>query len=240
MPRTGGASPLRNPAVASRKPAEPAGKPGEAGSQPREPAGASTSTPPGGASYVIQSGDTLISIAREKLGGDREWRRIQELNPGLDPARLLVGTSIKLPGSAAGNAAGGGAAPAAGDSAAARRPASAVPTKPAGTPPVERGSPLVAEKPSQPVRNGAGGKSAANQPTTQQKAERSAAPPRSTYVVGRGESLRTIAKNVLKDERRWREIYELNKARIKNPNVLFEGVELKLPDKKASTTRKRD
>lgn len=225
VPRPGGASPLRNPAVATRKPAEPAVNPA-----------AGSGTAPTGAAYVIQPGDTLISIAREKLGGDREWRRIQEANPGLTPERLLVGTTIKLPGGAAGSDPPRAAA----DSPPIRRTTPAAPPKTASDPRVERGSPLVAEKPAPPVRNGTGAKPTTNAPTTQQKPSPAASPQRSTYVVGRGESLRTIAKNVLKDERRWREIYELNKARIKNPNVLFEGVELKLPERKVSTSRKRD
>ena len=51
-----------------------------------------------------------------------------------------------------------------------------------------------------------------------------------TYVVAPGDTLTTIARNVLGDGSRWRQIYELNKDKIKNPDVLLEGTELKLPD----------
>jgi len=51
-----------------------------------------------------------------------------------------------------------------------------------------------------------------------------------TYVVERGDTLIKIARNVLKDESRWREIYELNKDKIANPDVVPAGLELKLPE----------
>lgn len=52
---------------------------------------------------------------------------------------------------------------------------------------------------------------------------------RATYVIGKGDSLVAIARNVLKDGDRWREIYELNKDKIRDPNNIPVGVELKLP-----------
>jgi LysM repeat protein len=52
----------------------------------------------GGRSYSVRSGDTLSQIAQRELGTQSRWREIVELNPGLDPAKLLVGTSIRLPG----------------------------------------------------------------------------------------------------------------------------------------------
>lgn len=52
---------------------------------------------------------------------------------------------------------------------------------------------------------------------------------RSLYVVERGDSLISIARNLLKDGSRWREIYELNRDQIQNPDVLPVGLELKIP-----------
>lgn len=52
-----------------------------------------------------------------------------------------------------------------------------------------------------------------------------------TYVVERGDTLISIARAILKDGARWREIYELNKTKIANPDVLLPGLELKLPEK---------
>jgi nucleoid-associated protein YgaU len=56
-----------------------------------------------------------------------------------------------------------------------------------------------------------------------------------TYVVATGDSLITIARNVLGDGSRWREIYNLNRDKIKNPDILLEGTELKLPENGAKT-----
>lgn len=55
----------------------------------------------------------------------------------------------------------------------------------------------------------------------------SAAP--QTYVVKAGDSLSKIAKALLGDANRWQEIYEANKATIKDPNVLSVGQELVIP-----------
>ncbi len=52
---------------------------------------------------------------------------------------------------------------------------------------------------------------------------------RATYVVERGDTLTKIARNILKDPTRWREIWELNKDKIPNPDVVPIGTALKLP-----------
>jgi len=49
------------------------------------------------------------------------------------------------------------------------------------------------------------------------------------YRVEEGDTLIGIARNILKNGNRWMEIYELNKDKIDNPNVLPVGLELKLP-----------
>jgi len=50
-----------------------------------------------------------------------------------------------------------------------------------------------------------------------------------TYVVAKGDTLIGIARNILGDGSRWREIYELNRDKIKDPDHLLEGLELRLP-----------
>jgi nucleoid-associated protein YgaU len=50
------------------------------------------------------------------------------------------------------------------------------------------------------------------------------------WVVERGDSLSSIARNLLGDVGRWREIYELNKDRIENPDVLTPGLVLRIPE----------
>jgi hypothetical protein len=60
--------------------------------------------------------------------------------------------------------------------------------------------------------------------------EREAAKAR-VYVVKSGDSLSKIAKENLGDANRWPEIFELNKDKIKNPNLIHLGQELKMPEK---------
>ena len=47
--------------------------------------------------YVVQPGDTLSGIAQAELGSARRWKSIVDANPGLDPQRLVVGQSLRLP-----------------------------------------------------------------------------------------------------------------------------------------------
>jgi|YNPNPStandDraft_1061719.scaffolds.fasta_scaffold04237_8 nucleoid-associated protein YgaU len=60
------------------------------------------------------------------------------------------------------------------------------------------------------------------------KAEAAAAAKR-TYVVKSGDSLSKIARDQLGDASRWPEIFELNKDKIKDPNLIYPGQELTLP-----------
>ncbi len=50
-----------------------------------------------------------------------------------------------------------------------------------------------------------------------------------TYVVGEGDSLIKIARHVLGDAARWKEIYELNRDRLESPDLIRPGMELRLP-----------
>ena len=49
--------------------------------------------------HTVQPGDTLSGIAHEHLGssGPKSIQRILDANPGVDPKRLQVGMSLKLP-----------------------------------------------------------------------------------------------------------------------------------------------
>ena len=53
----------------------------------------------------------------------------------------------------------------------------------------------------------------------------------STYVVKAGDSLSAIAKEVLGDANRWKEIWEANKEAVPNPNAISVGQELLIPVK---------
>jgi nucleoid-associated protein YgaU len=50
-----------------------------------------------GARHTIQRGDTLSAIAERRLGSKARVQEILALNPGLDPRKLAVGASIRLP-----------------------------------------------------------------------------------------------------------------------------------------------
>ncbi len=52
---------------------------------------------------------------------------------------------------------------------------------------------------------------------------------RSTYIVRTGDTLSAIAQRILGDGNRWPEIQALNRDRIKDPNLILPGWELKLP-----------
>lgn len=49
--------------------------------------------------YKVVKGDTLMTIAKKKLGNASRWREIKNLNPGKvrDPKHLKTGITLKLP-----------------------------------------------------------------------------------------------------------------------------------------------
>lgn len=51
-----------------------------------------------------------------------------------------------------------------------------------------------------------------------------------TYTVEKGDYLKKIAQTVYGDSARWEDIYEANKGAIKNPNIIYKGQVLVLPD----------
>ena len=61
------------------------------------------------------------------------------------------------------------------------------------------------------------------------KRETSNAPKNASYTVKSGDCLWNIAKKQLGDGSRWKEIYELNKDKIKNPNLIYPDQSLTLP-----------
>ena len=50
-----------------------------------------------------------------------------------------------------------------------------------------------------------------------------------TYTVKKGDCLFNIAKKYLGDSSKWREIYNLNKDKIKNANLIYPGQVLRMP-----------
>jgi nucleoid-associated protein YgaU len=59
--------------------------------------------------------------------------------------------------------------------------------------------------------------------------EQSSEPPR-IYVVQSGDSLWKIAEKFLGDGNRWKEIFEANKDKIEDPNLIYPGQELVIPE----------
>jgi nucleoid-associated protein YgaU len=51
-----------------------------------------------------------------------------------------------------------------------------------------------------------------------------------TYVVVKGDSLSKIAKREYGDANKWRTIYEANNDLIKDPDLIYPGQELKIPE----------
>jgi nucleoid-associated protein YgaU len=73
-------------------------------------------------------------------------------------------------------------------------------------------------------------------PTTQ----RQRGADRATYVVEEGDTLIAIARNVLKDESRYMEIFELNRDKLESPDELIPGTELRLPPLERKPAEKKD
>jgi nucleoid-associated protein YgaU len=51
-----------------------------------------------------------------------------------------------------------------------------------------------------------------------------------TYTVKSGDSLSRIAKEHYGDASQWKRIYEANKSKIKNPDLIHPGQEFTIPD----------
>ncbi len=64
------------------------------------PAVSTTTTPVAPAvanTYTVKKGDTLYGIAKSQYGDGKQWNKIVNANPGLDPAKLKVGQTIQIP-----------------------------------------------------------------------------------------------------------------------------------------------
>ena len=51
-----------------------------------------------------------------------------------------------------------------------------------------------------------------------------------TYVVVSGDSLSKIAKREYGDAQEWRRIYEANRSLIKDPDLIYPGQQLRIPE----------
>lgn len=135
--------------------------------------------------YTIKQGETLAKIAREKLGDEKLWRALHEINKDRIPNPNVVpsGVTIRLPNKEDLLGATGG-----------------------GTP----------NAPQAGEQTGAAGAAGSAVRYT-------------TYTVLPGESLSKVASKVLGTGNKWRELYELNKDVIRNPDNVPAGTVLKVP-----------
>jgi nucleoid-associated protein YgaU len=105
-----------------------------------------------------------------------------------------------------------------------------------GTPPgsmlaaPSRQSPLPPANPPSPD-DSASAPAAATAPAATEPPTESAGPATTphTYVVAAGDNLQKISQRVYGTPDRWQEIFEANRELIKNPNLLFVGLTLRLP-----------
>lgn len=58
-----------------------------------------------------------------------------------------------------------------------------------------------------------------------------------TYIVAPGDTLSSIARNILNDESKWDVIYELNRDKLSSPDHIVDGTVLRVPD---TTPKKLD
>lgn len=99
-PVTPAAPNRETPARPVAPPAAPAGTP--ANSPPTSPSGAPTFT-----EYQVRDGDTMVTIAEEWFDDRNKWDLIAKANPSVDPTRLRIGQTIRLPAKSSAAAPGG-------------------------------------------------------------------------------------------------------------------------------------
>jgi len=131
----------------------------------------------GSSEYVVQKGDSLIQIATRMLGSKTRWTEIRDLNPGVDPRSLKVGTKLAIPASAKATKQPGASAPV-------QKPATAPAVKASGS--------------------GSG-----------------------TYVVRKGDTLKSISEKLLGGSGNWKQLAAANPG--VDPHHISVGTSLRLP-----------
>lgn len=156
--------------------------------------------------YTVQAGDSLWTIAKEKLGDGMRWSEIRDINKIENSNQLAAGQELLLPTGDTSEVIAATVAPAASTIAQATiKPEptiSATPTTIASPAPE-----TIAEAPQESI-----------------VAERI---PGTSYTVVKGDSLWSIAERAYGDGSRWMEIAEVNK--LDNPQVIHTGNIFVLP-----------
>ena len=47
--------------------------------------------------HKVRKGESMESIARKKLGSTKRWKEIRKMNPNVDPHRMRIGSTLKIP-----------------------------------------------------------------------------------------------------------------------------------------------
>lgn len=171
---------------------------------------------PGSGRYTIQSGDSYWSISKKVYGTPRHFQRLANLNRSVipNPNRMKPGVVIHVPDPSVFGAASSAVARSGNDS----------PSAFTGQiQPVESADSVVSESSSGLFS----GRTSSTDPGTSGLFHNSQGYP--MYRVGRGDNLTMIAAQHLGRASRWKQIYHMNRDRLKSPDNLREGLDLKLP-----------
>jgi nucleoid-associated protein YgaU len=188
--------------------------------------------------YKVKKGDSLTRIARQVFGSSerRYLRMLIEANPKIAKRtnKLFIGEELTLPSVA--SASGVSPRSTGGERA---RPAAQAPAavasvdKPAGTAvatldSASRKRAAVAAKAGKLPATASGERVGRKSGKKAAKGGSSGETPRERwYTIRASDSLASIARNLLKDGRRWRELAEANGLR--DPNKIIAGKRIKLP-----------
>jgi LysM repeat protein len=201
------------PRPGSRETVRPLPNPGGASFGNRSTLGSTPAlgTTPGN-THTIQKGDMLGTIAK-KYGVS--VKAIETANPGLDPTRLKINSTIKIPASTLTP----GTPSFAGSTPSNTSTLSSAPTPWSPSTPTTPATAGLSSGNRTPVRTaGAAGTS------------RIAARPGSSYTIKRGDSLTTIAVAVYGDKAAWRRIYRANRGELTDANTIPVGTTIRLPE----------
>jgi nucleoid-associated protein YgaU len=91
----------------------------------------------------------------------------------------------------------------------------------------EKEDPQTAFSPARPAGTPAAPPAPSTPPPADQTAPVAAVP---RYVVAKGDSLSKIAQRAYGDGSKWRKIYEANKDVIKDPDLIYPGQSLRIPE----------
>ncbi len=160
--------------------------------------------------YTVRSGDTFEGIAKRQLGRSSRWVDLAQANPLVDPMKLRVGQTLRLPLPAP-------------DEATESDTATAIAA--------------LDETETDETPTAAGIADAASALTTPAAPQLPELPEPVTHTVRTGDSLSTIAARYYGDSTRWRAIFDANRDVLDDPHAVRAGVTLTIPPAVSATER---